>query len=438
MAKFMQKIAYVCLLSVFTVSLQAKLADHFMKSGNEKASVQDAVSHKTVTFLTSGDYINSSQYPHNKAWLENDKYVMFESLRPRPDGQPSTGDNSDYRHTERQLMAADVESSDLYWLASLEVEDTTQYGSYHLSMSSMYHTDYAPASNSVVYYDMSGHNLYMLSLNTGERKLIYNAANGTIGDPPTISDDGTRVVVYIAHPGPANSTLFAGRTTSIVYFDIDPQTNDVIGEPVTVYTYAYKKYPTEAVPNNSISLSHAVINPSDKDEMSFCHGYAGYADGSVEMARVWYLKMDGSEMRMACPTPVDHIHTHEVWSAKGNIYFVDIKGTGGISSVNPGTGEVKRLIDGINPRCLHISVSEDEKRIVFDTQSSTPLDENLNHLESIGFFDVESGQVRVLARQMEGKDHPRHMHPLITRKGDKVCFTVADGSNSKIAVVDID
>ncbi len=435
----MKKNISICLLLAFAVCANAKLADNFPKIGNEKHSVQDGVSGKTVTFLTSGQYINSSQYPHNKAWLEDDKYVMFESVRPRPDGQPTTGDNSDYRHTERQLMAADVESGDIYWLASLEVEDTAHYGIYQLSMSSMYHTDYAPGTNSVVYYDMSGHNLYMLSLNTGQRKLLLNVSNGTIGDPPSITDDGTRLVIYIAHPGPDNLTLFTARTTSIVYIDIDPATNDMIGSPVTVYTYAYKKHPTASVPNNAISLSHAVINPANRDEMSFCHGYAGYADGSIAMARIWYLKMDGSEMRMACPTPVDRIHTHEVWAARGGlIYFVDIKGTGGISSVDPRTGMVKKLIEGTKPRCLHISVSEDESRIVFDTQCTDPLDANLNHLENVTLFDTATGQLRVLARQMEGRDHPRQMHPLITRKGDKVCFTVADGPNSKIAVVNID
>jgi len=435
----MQKITAMVTLTLCAVCVQAKLADHFPKIGNEKTSAQDSVSLKTVTYLTSGQYINSSQYPHNKAWLENDKYVMFESVRPRPDGQPCTGDNSDYRRTERQLMAADVESGDIYWLGSIEVEDTVQYGSYHLSMSSMYHTDYAPGSNSVVYYDMSGHNLYMLNLNTGERKLLFNVPNGTIGDPPSITDDGTRVVIYVAHPGPDNLTLFTARTTSIVYFDINPATNDMIGSPVTVYTYAYKKYPTASVPNNSISLSHAVINPANKDEMSFCHGYAGYADGSVAMARIWYLKMDGSEVRMATPTPVDHIHTHEVWSAKGKLmYFVDIKGTGGISSVDPRNGKLIKLIEGTSPRCLHISVSEDETRVVFDTQCSDPVDANLNHLENITLFDAVTGQLRVLARQMEGRDHPRQMHPLITRKGDKVCFTVAEGPNSKIAVVNVD
>lgn len=435
----MKQIFVILFLPVFALCAGAKLADSFMKIGNEKHTVYDTVSGKTVTFLTSGQYINSSQYPHNKAWLEDDKYVMFESVRPRPDGAASTGDNSDYRNTERQLLAADVQSGDIYWLASLEVQEAAIYGKYHFATSTQYHSDYAPGSNSVVYYDMSGHNLYILSLNTGQKKLLLNVANGTIGDPPTISDDGTRAVIYIIHPGPDNTLMFAARTTSIVYIDIDPATNDMIGSPVVVYTYANKRYPTPSVPNNSISLSHAVINPANKDEMSFCHGYAGYADGSVEMARIWYLKMDGSEVRMAAPTPADRIHTHEVWAANGRlIYFVDIKSSGGISSVEPRTGKVTKLIDGINPRCLHISVSADEKRIVFDTQRSTPVDENLNHLEDVMLFDADTGQLRVLAHQMEGRDHPRQMHPLITRSGKMVCFTVADGPNSKIAVVNID
>ncbi len=424
---------------ILAVCVQAKLADHFPKIGNERHTVQDEVSGKEVIFLTDGKYINSTQYPHNKAWLENDKYVMFESVRPRPDGSASTGNASDYRNVERQLLAADVETGDIYWLASLEVEDVAKYGKYHLAMSTQYHTDYAPATNSVVYYDMTGHNLYMLSLNTGERKLVLNIPDGTIGDPPSITDDGTRVAIYVAYPGPDAGMIFSGRTTAVMYFDIDPATNDMVGALKSVYTWAHKKCPIPSNPNNTINVCHAVVNPANRDEISFCHGYGGYSDGSIDMARIWYAKADGSEVRMAAPTPAGHIHTHEIWGPKGRLmYFVDIKGTGGISAVDPRTGKVKKLLEGTNPRCLHISVSGDERRFVFDTQCTDPVDENLNHLENVMLFDVVTGQTKVLARQVEGRDHPRQMHPLITRKGDKVCFTVGDGPNSKVAVVNID
>ena len=434
----MRKYITYCIL-ILSVCAQAKLADHFTKIGNERHTVTDKVSGREVIFLTDGKYINSTQYPHNKAWLEDDKYVMFESIRPRPDGKPVTGNASDYRNIERQLLAADVETGDIYWLASLEVEDTAKYGKYHLAMSTQYHADYAPATNSVVYYDMTGHNLYMLSLNTGQRKLILNVPDGTIGDPPTITDDGTRVVMYIAYPGPDSGMLFTGRTTAAVYLDIDPATNDMVGSLMPIYGWSHRKYPIESRPNNEINICHAVVNPVNKEEFSFCHGYNGYSNGSIDCGRIWYGKTDGSLVQMANPTPQGHIFTHEIWGPKGKlIYYVDIVSSGGISAVEPRTGRVKKLIENVSPRCLHISLSGDERRIVFDTQRATPVDENLNHLEDVVLFDVLTGKTEILANQMEGRDHPRQMHPGINRKGDKVYFTVADGPNSKAAVVKID
>jgi Tol biopolymer transport system component len=420
----------------------AELSDNFPLIGNERHTVIDEVSGKEVIFLTSVEYLNYSQYPHNKAFLEDDKYLIFESIRPRPDGSPSTGDGSDYRNTERQLFAANIETGDIYWLAALEVEDVSEYGKYHLPMSTQYHNDYAPKTNSVVYYDMTGHNLYMLSLNTGEKKHILNVDEGTIGDPPTISDCGTRVAMYIAYPGPDSGATFAGRTTAIVYVDIDPKTNERIGDMQVVHTWAHQRYPLPSNPNNAVNLTHAVINPANKEEISFCHGYGGVSDGSVKTARIWYAKADGSEIRMACPTPEGRIHTHELWAPKGRlIYFVDIKGTGGVSAVDPRTGKVNKLFEGTQPRCLHVSVCGRERRIVYDTQSShetNPLDEYQNHLEDIVLFDTATKKHTVLARQLEGLHHPRHMHPVINRRGDMVCFTVADKANSKVAVVKIE
>jgi Tol biopolymer transport system component len=434
---------WVVLIGVlFSNTAFSAISENFKMIGNEKEVVKDAVTGNDVIFLTSGEYINSTQYPHNKGWLENDRYIMFESTRPRPDGKPSTGDNSDYRHTERQLLAADIKTGDIYYLASLEVEDTARYGDDHVAMSSQYHADYAPGSNVIVYYDMTGHNLYILDLDNGRKKLIWNVKTGTIGDPPSITDDGSRLVVYVAHTGLDNGPYLAGRTTAVYYIDLDTQTNEVIAGPKVVTTWAHLTEESNPKSTNGINLCHAVINPANKEELSFCHGYPGYPDGSVEKSRVWYAKTDGSLVKMATLSPAGTIQTHEVWGPKGKfMYFVSIKGTGGITMLEPRSGITKTLIEGIYPRCLHVTVSGDEKRFAFDTQrphEKAPLDEHQNHMEDVVLFDLRTGKTRVLAHQLEGLHHPRQMHPGINRAGDKVYFTVAEGPNSRAAYVEID
>ena len=434
------QITVYCLL-LSAVLAQAKLADHFPMIGNERHVVKDQLSGKDIIFLTDAKYMNSTQYPHNKAFIEDDKYVIFESSRLRPDGSGTAGTFPAYQNGERQLLAADIESGDIYHLASLEFEDTAKYGQYHVHTSSQYHSDYAPATNTVVYYDMTGHNLYMLNLNTGLRKQIWHTDYGTLGDPPSITEDGTRLIVYVVHSGVENPDFFANRITSVYYFDIDAVTNEV-SKPKLITVWVHRKVELDAVNTSGIYLAHPLVNPANRDEFSFCHGFNGYSNGTIDCARIWYGKVDGSLIQMANPTPEGHIFTHELWGPQGRlIYYVDIVTTGGISSVDPRTGEVVKLIEGTKPRCLHISVSGDEKRIVFDTQDYTPenpLDQYKNHLENIVLFDVPAKQTTILARQTEGQGHPRQMHPIINRKGNKVCFTVTDGPTSKVAVIKID
>jgi hypothetical protein len=422
------------------------LNEHFPKIANEREVVIDEYTGREIIFLTTGDYINSSQYPHQKGWLENDRYVIFESTRPRPDGKPSTGDGSNYRNIERQLLAADVDTGDIYWLATLEVEDVSRYGKYHLVMSSQYHSDYAPETNTIVYYDMSGHNLYLLNLNTGERNLIWHMPTGTIGDPPSISDCGTRIGVYVFHPGPDKDDILYGTTSAIYVMDVDTDTSTIKGSPRLVHSLAQPKT-TIYHPGNSdldgkesnINLNHVVLNPANKEDLSFCRGYLGYSDGTVEKSRLWHGNSDGSLIKPAAITPKGHIHTHPIWEPSGRYkYLVNIRGAGSILRIDPRTSEVAAVIEDVRPRCLHVTTNYDGTLFVFDTQGSHPKDEYGNHLEDIMLYNTETEELTRLARQMEGLNHPRHMHPTITYNGTKVCFTVAHKEYSRIAVVYID
>lgn len=433
---------------VFSFAVNAKLADNFEKIANEKDIAVDSETGREIIYLTDGKYLNSGQYPHNKGWLEDEKYVIFESIRPRPDGKPSTGDNSDYRHVERQLMAADIGSGDIYWLASLEVEDTAKYGKNHLSMSSQYHSDYAPGSNVVVYYDMTGHNLYLLDLDDGQRKLLWNVKVGTLGDPPSITDDGSRLIVFVAHPGPENGNFFAGRTTAVYSIDLDPETNEIVKGPRVAVTWTNRAMESNPKDTNGINLSHSVINPLNKEEMFFCHGYSGLSDGSVDKARMWYAKTDGSLIKMDVVTPPGVIHTHEVWAGKYK-YFVDIPThdeviiDGGITRYDSQSEKVEKIIEGVTPSPIHVAVSRDGKRIIWDTMYSlTKITRGesveQNNSEDLVMLDVYSGKITKLARIMGGLRHPRHIHPNITPDGSKVMFTVADGVNSRVAVIKID
>lgn len=133
---------------------------------------------------------------------------------------------------------ADTQTGDLFWLATLEVEDTAKYGPGHVRVASNYHADYAPAVHRVVYYDMMGHHLYLLDLNTGRREPLFTMKSGTIGDPPSIAADGSRVVFYAAQAGPAENEWYCGRTFTIFGLDVDAASGKAKGRPYVISSYA--------------------------------------------------------------------------------------------------------------------------------------------------------------------------------------------------------
>jgi Tol biopolymer transport system component len=352
----------------------------------------------------------------------------MESTRPRPDGTLISG--------ERQLIAADIQTGQLYWIGVLAYENTAQYGKYHIGVSSAYHADYSPKTNALLYYDMTSHNLYLRDFNTRKNTLLWSVATGTIGDPPSISEDGSRAIIYVRHPGPAATDTLYGTTIAMYVLDINIPNACMQGTPRLVTTFPERKNSLHPY----VNACHVQLNPVNIEEFSFCHGYNEVSSGDVLAARVWYGKTDGSLVRMTSLVPKGRIQTHEIWGPLGKfMYVVEMQtdGKGNVVRIDPRTGELKTIVSGtpaVN-RCLHINMSGDEKKLVWDTQCRDPLDQYQNHLENITLYNVDTQTTTVLARQLEGLNHPRHMHPNMTKDGSKVAFTVAEGSKSKVAFV---
>lgn len=180
--------------------------------------------------VTDTQAINTIGYPTCRTWSRDSRCLFVEST----DGASVPG--------ERRLVKVDIEDVKVTHLATLEVEDTAQYGRCHLKASSQYHADYAPLANILVYFDMTGHNMYLLDLDTGKRARILHEAEGTIADPPSISTDGTRVVYYAIYPS-AENRWFTGVTSVIFALDFDPVTLEVVRGPEVVVAYPERKGP---------------------------------------------------------------------------------------------------------------------------------------------------------------------------------------------------
>jgi len=400
------------------------IADTFLKIGNERETVTDAKTGREITFLTGPEYVDTLYYPTCRSWTRDGRFLLLESERPRPDGTR--------KPLERQLLMADVETGDLYWLATLDVENTAQYGDCHLRVSSQFHADYSPGAHRIVYYDMTGHHLYLLDLGTGRTENLYHMTSGTIGDPPSIATDGGRVVFYAGHPGPPEMDWFTGRTFTIYALDLDPETGKARGEPYVITSYTGRKgsdYKNN--PRDTIHINHCQINPKDPDQVGYAHEYGGApTDGSWAKARIWFTRVDGSDNAPLTLTPVGRWHTHEVWGPLGEwMYYVD---SGEVARIHAASRKIELLTRNMQPRATHISVSPDENTVVADAFGGMGTADDGNPLAGIVRVDVKTGQTELLAVQPYHRSHPRHTHPNISPDGSKVGFTAACGNTSRV------
>jgi len=378
--------------------------------------------------ITDTPTVNTIGYPTCQTWSRDSRSLFVESGRPRPDGTSHTG--------ERQLLKIDIVDGKVAHLATLEAEKTDSYGPAHLVFSSDHHVDYAPLANTLVYYDMTGHNMYLLNLDTGRPARILHEPQGTIGDPPSISRAGTRVVYYALYPG-IESRFFTGMVSAIFALDVDPVALEAKGEPWIIEAYPGRKGQTFAEnPRDTVYVNHCQINPANKDHIAYAHEF-GWAptDGSIAKTRLWQAMVDGSDNRPLDRQKPGEGHTHEVFGPKGkSLYFVS---SGAVWAVDFDTGK-KRLIFEAPDHCPgHITVSPDERWIAADMWANEGTDSHGNPMSGILLVDTKTGEQRVLCRFPRGKSHPAHPHPNFSPDGRKIAFVIADGPNCQAAYVDI-
>ncbi len=410
-------------------SLSAEIPASFKKMGNERQVVMDERTGHKIVFLTDTRYVDTLYYPTCRSWTRDGRFALIESIRPRPDGTSNP--------LERQLLMADTRTGDLHWLATLEVENTAKYGDAHLRVSSMYHADYSPGTDRIVFYDMTGHHLYLLDLKTARTLHLLHMTDGTIGDPPSIAEDGSRVVFYAAHPGPPETDWFLGRTYTIYGLDLEPSTGEAKGRCFVITSYTARKgrnYHTNR--GDRIHINHCQINPSDPDQIAYAHEYGGSrSDGSPHKARLWYTRVDGTDEGPLTRTPVGSSHSHEVWGPLGRwLYFVE---TGNVARIDTVTRRIEHLTKAMNPRASHLTVSRDETKVVVDTISGFGETPDGNPVGAIILVEVATGNTELLAAQPAGRGHPRHPHPSLSPDGKKVGFTVACGKTSRVAYLEV-
>jgi len=283
---------------------------------------------------------------------------------------------------------------------------------------------------------MTGHNMYLLDLTTFRRERILHEPEGTIGDPPSISLDGSRVVYYVIYPAIENR-YFTDLNSVIFALDVDPVTLKPTGEPRVIEAFPGRKGTTYADnPRDQVHVNHCQINPANKDHISYAHEFHGCnVDGSLYKSRLWQVMVDGTGKRPFVRQWPGDGFTHEVFGPKGHsLYFIS---NGGIYCTDFTSGQKKLLVDASNYGACHMSVSPDERFIAADLWLNEGTDKHGNPISGILLADTATGDHRILCKFPRLHRHPGHPHPNFSPDGRKIAFTLADGPNTQVAYVDL-
>jgi Tol biopolymer transport system component len=380
-----------------------------------------------VHYVTDEPCINTTAYPTCQTWSADSRYLFIESTRHRPDGTVLPG--------ERQLLKVDIKTGEAIHLVSLEVEKTGQYGAAQIPTSTEYHFDYSPQKNVLVYYDMAGHNMYLLDVATGRSGRILHEDKGTLGDPPAISRDGRKVVYYALIPSKKDHSL-SGITSVISALDIDPVKLTAIGEPKTVTSLpgSTPKGMKGSLPYGVLA-NHCQIDPKDSNHYLYSHEFGRITpDGSPALSRLWENR--GGADKPICTPQKKEWQTHEVIGPLGkSLYFVE---NWGVSAFDFQTGAKTRIYDDQKLKPCHITLSPDEKWIAADMFDGVRPDKDGCYQSGILLIEGATHKSRILCRTLRGARHPRHPHPNFSPDGTKIAFTIADAKNtSQVAYVDV-
>ena len=386
--------------------------------GNEKEEVVDSETGRTVVYLTNGESLDTHFHYHGGSWgtVNGRSYLFFSSSRERPVavGEALSG--------ERQIMAADTETGDLYYLTSIPnpVEGMSYY---HRPYQATYNDDL----KMVFFWGLQRRRLYAYNCMTGAQTLLVTLP---VGQSSRLLDDfADENTVRLIYP-------FSDSGTNREYVeaaDFDRSLN-LISRTVI-----------RTSPEGD-DLNHVEISPADKNIFFYKHHQDFGSESYMAILKTADLEsQQGDAAVNSNETPyVDHM----IWGALGeNIYWDD--NTGNLWSYSRIT-ETKQIVGNASP--IHNQLSPDEKLWVYDYRDEvypyySASFENptgrTTHLEnwygSIWIHDMATDTSVKYANIIWGSPHPRHPHAVFSPNGEMISFvTGMDSENSRVAIMQIE
>jgi hypothetical protein len=380
--------------------------------GNEKEEVVDSETGRTVVYLTNGGSLDTHFHYHNGSWgtVNGRQYLFFSSSRERPvaAGVALPG--------ERQIMAADIETGDLYYLTSIPNPiDGKIY--YHRPYQASYNDDL----KTVFFWGLLRHKLYAYNCITGIQTLL--ATLPSTHDSRELDDFVDADSVRLIYP-------VSDRANDLEYIevaDFDRNLNPVSRTVVR----------TSPVGD---SLNHVEIQPGNKDVFFYKHHQEVGTPQYQAILKIADLESQQSDMAVN-PNETPYVD-HMIWGQSGDfIYWDDNKGTRWRFN---GSAQTNEVVGGGSP--IHNQISPDETLWVYDLRKDRPyFSRPFEHITlenwtgAIWIYDMTTDTSTKYANIIWASPHPRHPHAVFSPDGAMISFvTGMDNENSRVAIMRVE
>ncbi len=379
-----------------------------------------------ISYWTSGSY--DEYMATGGVTVDNGRYIVFESTRPRPVGGATSG--------EKQLIAADTHTGGLYWLRAITGESPSTYGDAHINLPTEFHYDCCESANLIVFRDITGHRLYCLNLNTGAVNQLLHLAGGTFFGAPTIAANGNWVIINALMKGPDEGSYLAGTTSVVLKIMINPATGQATSSPTVVFDK------TSLVKGSFINAYLGIAVNKFSGDVVIKNTIADEDYSETALNAIRFVQGDGALSYDCMQLASGQTASNLFWAGSSRyVYYID--GNNRLSRLHTLTRRHQRWTQTLAARQMRLKPAKSKETAISAVSGFGINTFNMSSDEKFALYSVE-GSGLYLVNIQSGKTKQLLSLPnsiqsaVFDLSNDKAIFKIFDGANSKIGTVFID
>jgi len=407
---------YSAFLLAAGCAVEQKVPSAWISVGNEMEQVVDPETGKTVVYLTAGKSLDTHFHFHNGTWgtINGTTYLFFSSSRKRPVAAGKTVPG------ERQIMAANVEIGDLYYLTTIPNKNPESSSQWSFRP---YYASYNDIAKTIFFWDKQRRRVFGYNCLTGEQKQMLTLPPGAVSREldDFVDADSVRLIYPYTIRGKSGK-----NSGYIAVSDFDHSLN-------LLSTRIVLRCPTNE------ALNHVEINPANKEVFFYKRHHEKRPNGSFGWASLYIKNLADPDSEDFFVNSTNQTIDHMVWGESGKHIYWD-NNAGDLWCLDYPSCKMQIIGTGGN---IHNQLSPEEKLWVYDLRKPPPyFREEIDGFKieswkgSIWIHDMDSNTSAKYANIIWGSPHPKHPHARFSPDGTIISFTTGmDNENSRVAIM---